>query len=398
MREGAPDDIPEDLRDVELDLDKPPYTSLLRRPGKVRTVLFLILPTFFLVVLAWFAMRIRVPTRMEVAVVTERLAFTVGDGGDASYPLINSSIAFDSLVVERCGEILLRPQSLELQVGSAAWSALETAGTVRFAGLDPVAAKATLDRVDEHGILGIFEPLEAEAGEELILEVTRGGGGEGEEITSELVLELENPRTLRPAIHDELLLKTEGVALVEGADVPWESAEFAIYKARLEESGKIVEITTHDHPVLILEPAPGASTDRLFAGRAIPVASVEVLREGLDGALDSPLVEETRLRYSDYPSIEQATLPPEELVGFHELGAFQLEGLSLDADLGALIARFDGVIGQAQTRHGEFSVDRRLTLFQTFRHGESWRILAVLAAWGLATSWLAYERWMKVAA
>ena len=145
-----------------------------------------------------------------------------------------------------------------------------------------------------------------------------------------------------------------------------------------------------------MTPARGQAAELFRDPLDLPLASVELLEEDLEGTLNSPLGDKASLSYPDYPAIPAVTIEKDEVVGLSGLSQARLRSLELDAEKGALRTRFDGIVGRATSRAGEFARDHRLTLFHTFRYSWRWGLVAVAAVWLVSTTWAAFAAWKKL--
>jgi hypothetical protein len=117
----------------------------------------------------------------------------------------------------------------------------------------------------------------------------------------------------------------------------------------------------------------------------LPLSSVELLKEDLEGALTSPLRDKARLSYPAFPNVPPVAIDTDEAVSLCELSQARLSSLELDGEMGVLRARIDGIATLASSRSGAFSSDHRLTLFHILRYQWPWA-LAVATAWLITTS------------
>ena len=76
----------------------------------------------------------------------------------------------------------------------------------------------------------------------------------------------------------------------------------------------------------------------------------------------------------------------DEAVGLGELSQSRLKSLAFDAGKGVLRVRFDGIVGHAASKSGEFTRDHRLTLYDTFRYRWRWGLIALAAVWLVSTA------------
>jgi hypothetical protein len=161
---------------------RPRTTKLRRRPkpplqgptlkGRLRNVLWLSLPTLAVLLLVFSSTRWYLPTRIQVDVTTQRLAFVVG--GEKPREILSASVQFSSLVIEDCAKITLTPERLEAadpllfvlaeepgkpgHYPESAWRELESPSTMRLLCTDE-DAKVKLHGPAEAAVLGALDRL-----------------------------------------------------------------------------------------------------------------------------------------------------------------------------------------------------------------------------------------------
>ncbi len=69
-----------------------------------------------------------------------------------------------------------------------------------------------------------------------------------------------------------------------------------------------------------------------------------------------------------------------------------------NAATGGLKLRFDGVVGELRHVDGGFRTDLRLTLLERLYHSRRWAVVAMVAAWLLATTFGVYKSWQELKA
>lgn len=148
--------------------------------------------------------------------------------------------------------------------------------------------------------------------------------------------------------------------------------------------------------VLIVTPARDQAAELFRDPLDLPLASVELLAEDLEGAFTSPLRDKASLSYPGYPDVPAVTIERDEAVGLGGLSQARLRSLTFDTGKGALHARFDGIAGRATTRAGAFTSDHRLTLFHIFRYSWRWGLIAAAATWLASTVLAAFGVWKKL--
>jgi TIR domain len=383
--------------------------TILRRIAKpsrfekrrLHPLLWLVAPTVVLLPLVGLSTFWRIPTRVQLDLETSRLAFTLG--GEKHREVLNPSVPFSSLIIEDCRTAKLAAETLEIadpqqlietEAGErphfpdTAWRELKPHGPVKLSCRDP-EAKLTLQPPDPAAArLGLLDRIFIKQGSQVILEISPGA-------EPALSLEVETPQNLHLALGPDLEIVTEHVE-PEGIEVPFRG-DLQTWRVRLPKARRTLEVTSSENGmVLIVTPARGQVAELFRDSLNLPLASVELLAESLEGTLTSPLRDKARLSYPDYPAIQAVTIEKDEAVGLGGLSRAQLRSLALDPPKGALRARFDGIAGRAVSRAGEFASDHRLTLFHTFRYSWRWGLIAVAAAWLVSTSWAAFGVWKQL--
>jgi hypothetical protein len=371
-------------------------------PRRSRSIFWLTLPTLVLLPLVLLSTYWHLPTRIQLDLEATRLAFTLG--GEERREILNPSVPFSSLVIEDCKAVEFSAEKLEIAepkllvpgtgIGeiphfpAAAWRELTPTDPVKLSCRDP-AAKLVLKHPDPDAAgIGILDRIRFEPGSQVILEVPSGR-------EPALSLEIDTPQNLNLALGPDLEFVTDFVE-AEGIAAPFPKG-LLTWRARLSEARRTFQITSGDHGlVLIVTPARGQAAELFREPLDLPLASLELLEEDLEGTLSSPLRGKSTLSYPDYPSVPAVTIEKDEAVGLSGLSQARLRGLELETKRGALRARFDGIAKRATSRSGAFVSDRRLTLFHTFRYSWRWVLIAAAAAWLGSTTRAAFEVWRKI--
>ncbi len=367
-----------------------------------RPLLWLFLPTVIVLPLVVLSLFWRLPTRVQVDLATARLAFT--PGGTEPREILGRSVPFSSLVVEDCRAVSFTAEALAvadpLQIApatagstapaipAAAWRAAP-AGPVQFLCRDP-AAKLTLNHPDPAAPrLGLLDRLWISPGSLVILEVSPGREpalAVEAAALQELRLALDGPDL---ELVTDLLEPVGFAAPVPGSPLTW--------RTRLPAARRTVDLTSGDEGlVLIITPERGRPADLFRQPLDLPLTTVELLLEDLEGSFASPLRDRAKLTYPDYLDIPAVSIESDEALGLHGLSKARLRSLAFDSKNAVLRARFDGVAERAVSRAGDQLSDHRLTLFHTFRYSWRWSALALVAAWLVSTTWAAYEAWKKL--
>jgi hypothetical protein len=381
---------------------RPPRGDKKAAPRRWLTLLGLILPTAVLLPLVLFSTFWHVRTHVLLELTTTRLAFTLG--GTERRELLDRSVAFSSLVVEKCRTVEFTAEKLEVAdprqlvpatgpaetpyFPAAAWRELSPTTPVKLACLDP-AAKLVLTNPDPAAdSVGILDRIHFEPGSQVILEIVPGP-------KPALSLETETPQELNLQLGLNLGLATDLVR-PERPRVPFEG-DLLTYRARLPEAARTFTVTSGEHGlVLIVTPARASAAQLFREPLDLPLAAVELLEEDLEGTVNSALHDKAILRYPDFPAIPAVTIENGQALGLSGLSQARLSSLELDPKKGALTVRFDGIAAHAATKAGAFAADQRLTLFQTLRYNGRWGLLTAAFLWLVSTTKAVFELVKKV--
>ena len=365
-------------------------------------LLWLLSPTAILLPLVALSTFWRVDTHVQLDFETSRLAFTLG--GKERREVLNSSVPFLSLDIEDCGTIVFAAETLKIadprqiieatEAGErphfpdAAWRELKPRGPVKLSCRDP-NAKLTLQHPDPKAPrLGLLDRIYIKPGSQVILETSRSQ-------EPALSVEVETPQDLSLRLGPDLELVTDLVE-PEGLALPFRG-DLQTWRVRLPEARRTFGITSTEHGmVLIVTPERGQATELFPDPLDLPLASVELLAENLQGTLTSSLRDKASLSYPGYPDIPTVTIEKDEPVGLRGLSKATLRSLDFDVEKRALRARFDGRVEGAAIRAGAFTSDHRLTLYHKFRYSWRWGLIAVAAAWLVSTTWAAFGVWKQL--
>jgi len=252
---------------------------------------------------------------------------------------------------------------------------------------DDPAAKLTLKSSDPGAAqAGILDRIHFKPSSEVILEVSPGR-------PPALRLEIGTPQELNLLLGRDLKFVADFVE-PEGIALPF-PGNLHTWRAQLPEGRRTLHLTSGEQGLVLIVTA--ARGTQLFRSPLdLPLASVELLQEELEGPLTSALRDKARLSYPEYPAIPAVTIEPDEAIGLGGLAQTRLQSLDFDTGQGMLRARLDGIAERATSRAGAFTRDHRLTLFHTFRYSWRWGLIAVAAAWLVSTTLAAVEVWKKL--
>lgn len=374
--------------------------SAARRP---RPLLWLALPTLVLLPLVVTSTFWHVPTRVQLDLVTARLALTLG--GEESREIINLSVPFSSLVIEECSTAVFAAERLEIadprqlvpgtrgggipHFPAAAWREVQPTDPVKLSCRNS-EAKLALQHPDPAAAeLGRLDRIYFKSGSQVIL-------GVSPDQEPALSLEIEMPQALNLKLGSDLELVAEFVEPV-GIVVPFRG-DLQTWRVRLPEARRIFKITSGEHRlVLIVTPARGQAGGLFPEKLNLPLAALELTEENpQEKTPASSLRDKASLSYPDYPAVPAVAIAKDEAVGLSGLAQARLRRLELDADKKALRVVFDGIAQRVATGDRTFVRDHRLTIADTFVYSRRWGLVTVAAAWLVSTTWAALGAWKKL--
>lgn len=330
-------------------------------------------------------------TRVQLELATTRLAFT--PGGGERREILNRSVPFSSLVVEDCSAVIFAAEKLEIadprhlvpgtlageipRFPIAAWREIPHTNPVRLSCSDPAAKVELIDADQSVGRIGILDRIHFSPGLQVVLEIFPGK-------EPSLSVEVETHQDLNIFLAHDFELVAD-FAKPEGIAVPFPD-NLLTYRVRLPEARRMLKITSGNHGLVLIVTPPRAELTEFFREPLdLPLSSVELLKEDLEGTLTSPLRDKARLNYPAFPNLPPVAIDTDEAVSLCEFSQARLSSLELDGEMGVLRARIDGIATLASSRSGAFSRDHRLTLFHILRYQWLWA-LAVATAWLITTS------------
>lgn len=369
-----------------------------------------LLPTLVFLPLVLLSTVWRLDTRMQLDLVARRLAFTVG--GDESQEILGALPGFQALTIESCEAVAFSAEKLEVaeprSTGGAtqgegrpglvpAWRELEP-GKATFLCADP-SSKIAVGPADRgRRRTGTLDRIHLAPGADVAIAVS-------DETPPEITIDVGSKQELAIAIHEDVEFTTDLVDL-EGQAVPAAVGDLVTYRAQLSPAASLLQVRSRPLGlVLVVSPPVGEPVGEFFqeAGN-IPLTSVTLLDESVDGTPQSPLLGEGTLTYPDYPSVSPVTVDRGEFVALGGLARFRLKKLQVLQDIvidattdertHGLAVRLDGIVQQVRSGDPEFQADHRLTLFDTLRYSWRWSF-AIAASWILLTTGFAHARWKR---
>ena len=360
-------------RDSNVDDNSSPAIVSLRDTKSKRTLYLvglLVLPSLIITALTLGLMNWRMPTRVEIDLVVDRVAFTVS--GSEPVPILDKSVSFRSLSIESFDSIAFKAAKLlDAESGAIVKGGEDVVLRGRKEDL-PIVTITHDDSAQETS--GRLEAISIGAGTQVILE-TIGGSG--------LTLRFDG-QNLTPAVLPLGVFRldaTRTIAQGELAEAKQRAADMIAMRAELTQDSPLIEVRGLPQSlVLTLTPAQN-STIHLFSQAGAQVRAIEFTRQNQSGGREPSLVEAGELRYPDFPAKGKVAIDSRDHLGFDQLDQFFISQLTLGPDGKNMRLRLNGIAGNVQTSAGASREDRRLTRFDALWYGSKAAVLLSILVW-----------------
>ena len=360
---------------------QPPTRPILRQ-----ALLFILLPTLVaggasLALMSW-----RLPTRLQLDLVVERMSFTLA--GDQAVDFPAQPLDFRMLSIENYERIRFTPERWALGPNEDPGDARPTSpGEIVLSGAAGATPALTITRTgDQGGGAGRLEPLVLKPGSGVTLEAGNSGGPsltvqvDGDDLSTHVLPRgmLDLSATGTSIVGDESRTRN---ALQMRVTLP----PYAPYLAVERVLRPFVVSATLD------------SAEPISLGTGIRIDKIEFLRQGPSGAPESAVVAPGRITYPDYPDAGAVVLRSTDLVGVGDFEDVVLSRLNLAPERGGLELRLEGMAGKIDTVSAGARQDRRLSLFDRLWHGTRATVLFAVVVWALSVSIGAYRLYREFA-
>lgn len=369
----------------------------------VYALLLLTIPTIVVVVVVVILMNWRVATRINVDLTVNRAVFTVG--GDEATAILNGSLRFQSLTIEQFADITFSPEQLQVadpaqylpsedKYPAEAWTALSVSPPLVIRGPDQTLQPAiTLENSSSEGThAGGLDVVRVKPDAQVILEL-RGDRVE------DLTIQAQGQESFATVSMPEWFQLITDYSQVSGlSGFPYQNEASLTYRATLPEKSPLIEITSQpDSLALLLSVAPENEEDFFYQG-GISVTALEFVRQGLQGDIESTLIQgvEGSVSYPEYPGIEPVTFSSPDFLGLDELDRFRIEEIALDSEQQGIRFRLSGAAGHIRTGSREFPSDHRLTRFDVLWQSSKLAILFAIVVWVFSTTLGGYKLYKEL--
>ncbi len=358
--------------------DNAQATDTLRDTKSKRTLyLFglLILPSVIIIAASLGLMNWRLPTRVEIDLTVDRLAFTAT--GSEPVAILDKSASFRSLSVESFDSIAFKATRLR---DTESGAVLDVGNDILLHGQKEDLPIVTIfhDEAAQE-TAGRLEAISVAAGTQVILE-TIGGNG----VTMRF-----DGQTLAPAVLPLDTFRLNAIRTIAKGDLAkaqQHAADVIALRAELAQDSPFIEVRGLPQSlVLTLTPVKNSAI-QLFSKTGAQVRNIEFTRQKQSGGRESSLVAAGEIRYPDFPVKGKVAVNQRDYLGLDQLDQFYISELALDPDGHNMRVSLIGVAGHLQTLAGAVREDRRLTRFDTLWYGSKPTVLFSILVWALTVS------------
>lgn len=353
------------------------------RSKKSKKALFvfglLVLPSAIITAVALGLMNWRIPTRVQIELVVDRVAFSIA--GSEPVPILEKSAGFQSLSIESFDSISFKPARLQIADSGHAegggfdipWNAIVADEAVVLRGRKEDLPIVTITSDDDAaGFAGKLEDISVDPGTQVILE-TIGGAG--------MTIRLDGHR-LAPTVRPLGVFRLNATGTIsEGKLVKAKQHNLIALRAELAPDSALIEVRSLPQSlVLTLIPLKNTAIE-LLSKTGAPIRDIELTRQNRSGGRVPSLVVAGEIRYPDFPAKEKIVIDPHDFFGLDQLDHFFMTQLSLDPDGKQIRLHLAGVAGHIQTLAGAAREDRRLTRFDSLWYGSKPTVLFSILVW-----------------
>jgi len=350
---------------------------------------FFVLPTALiglttLVLIGW-----RVPTRIQLDVVVDHVAFTLGGTETADVP--ERAVSFRTLSIENFDRVVFTPKHFAVMASnldrgartleSAKEAASPTEVILTSATGEP--SLVTFESTGSHtGTLGRMQAISGRPGTKVALESSHGS-------LPGLTLRVDNQALSTNVLPAGDLLVSASRATIQGLGAGVRAVNSVTLQVKLPEDNPyfrvegsrrffVVSATLNDQAPLSLV-------------NQAQIADIEFLKQGPDGTVATALVAEGEVRYPDRPELPPRILSASDFVGLGELDHAWITYLRLNPEKAAMDLRVEGVAGRIDRSSRAVKEDLRLTALDTLWHRARAVVLLVIVAWAASISLGTYK-------
>ncbi len=353
----------------------------------------LVLPSVVIGAVALSLMNWRIPTRVQLDLHVDRVAFTVA--GAEPVPILDKPINFQSLSIEAFEKIAFKPAKVQIADATQdnVWNNMRANQEIVLRGKKNDFPSVIIDSVEATTRpTGKLEAITVNPGTQVILETNSNQN-------ANLILRVDGQR-LAPAILPLSAFRLSAAhTAADGLfaqDVP-DQASTIVLKAELSENNPLIEVESQPQAlVLTLTPMKNDAID-LLAKNGAPIQQIDFTRQNPSGGREASLAAAGEITYPDYPAQNKVRVDQHDFIGLGQLEKFFMVRLAFDEEKKQIELRLVGVAGQIQTLSGAIREDRRLTRFDTLWHGSRQAVLFSVLVWVFSVTVGAYKLYKDLA-
>ena len=365
-------------------------TSRARRSRLLQLAGFILIPSVLILVAAALAMTWRIPTRVQLDLVVNRITFVLA--GNRPVDLPANALSFALLSVENFDRVTFTPKRARIRGDAADGREVASRGAIVLSGARDERPLLTVEpaagRTDAHAA-GRLQPLSGSPGTRVTLEARSGPA-------PRVVIRMDGQDLQTNLLADgEVRLQVSHATIESAGSGVGGDGEIALQVAladdqpiiQLQGARRFFVITTG-----LAANAPVALLDRA------EVKEVEFLRQGTGGSIESAIVGAGELAYPRQPGIAHKALAAGDFVGLGELTAAAITRLELKPDGTGIELRLDGVAGKLDVSSGGMKQDLRLSVLEALWHNAQIAVLLSIGVWAATVGMGAYRLYRDVAA
>lgn len=369
------------------------------------TLLGLAAPTAISLAATLVLMQWHRPTRVELDLTLDRLAFTVAptsSAGPASPVELMNQGQMGVVQAERVTRVVIDQRTTEVadptrydrksgRYPEDAWHPLPIQGEAvlepspGFAGVQP----SVVLQSEDPAVPGTIKVVRAGAGTELAIEAGMEGSGDQPWLTLDLA---SSGAQLDLVFPMSFLLFADAMEIrgIGGASVPPGSLSLRAPDA----TDTLVSVLGSERG-LVLQLEPNGSAETLLDGIQIPVSTVDFTRQGPTGERQSTLIGPGSLGYPDLSAKGKLDLSAGDFVSLDGLEDARIRSLGITGEAKhiGLKLRLVAVVSKARVGAPEQPRDVRLTWFDWLRYDQTWAVLFAIAVWFFTTTLAGYKLW-----
>lgn len=356
----------------------------------------LILPSILILGAALGLTKWRVPTRVAVDLIVDRVAFTVG--GTQSVPIFDVATDFKLLSVENFDSISFKPAKLQVadsadaadKESAISWNSINADRAVVLRGRKEDLPIITMSSDSQTAApAGRLEAVAAEPGAQVILESVSDAG---------LTIRLDGQHSA-PALLPLGMFRINAVRVAQfsGIEMPVkEQANAILLRAELAPDSPLIDVRGLPKSLALTLTPVKHSTIALLSKSGAPIVDIDLTRQNQSGAREPSLVAAGEIRYPDFLAKGKIVVDSRDSIGLDKLERFFITKLELDPDGKQIQLRLEGVAGHLQTLSGTIREDRRLTRLDTLWYGSKPAVMLSIFLWAIFSAVAAHKLYREL--